>query len=260
MRGRRAAAAGRCSAPLLSIAGLGRDLLLPRRGAAVRHGLDGASGSLLYVVYRSREGLSLTRHGRGARASACRTSPRSSTGSILVPGLRRGARRRHHEHGGPARQRAARRRRGGREDRGDLRASRSRCRCRSTPSCRRSGSSAREAALARAKQVGEEYEGVEVTRHAGARPHGRARRSSRQARRTTCEAIVIGAEPPSQVKGGGVLGGIAGGRPQRARGGDGLRAGEGAHAGCSSPRRPDAASGRGPHDGRRRDLEPCGAR
>ena len=35
-----------------------------------------------------------------------------------------------------------------------------------------------------------------------------------EARERKVEAIVIGAEPPSRIKGGGVLGGIAGGRPQ----------------------------------------------
>jgi APA family basic amino acid/polyamine antiporter len=34
------------------------------------------------------------------------------------------------------------------------------------------------------------------------------------ARQRQVEAIVIGAEPPSKIKGGGVLGGIAGGAPQ----------------------------------------------
>jgi nucleotide-binding universal stress UspA family protein len=34
------------------------------------------------------------------------------------------------------------------------------------------------------------------------------------ARVRQAEVIVIGAEPPSQIKGGGVLGGIAGGRPR----------------------------------------------
>ena len=33
------------------------------------------------------------------------------------------------------------------------------------------------------------------------------------ARARRVEVIVIGAEPPTRIKGGGVLGGIAGGRP-----------------------------------------------
>jgi APA family basic amino acid/polyamine antiporter len=70
-----------------------------------------------------------------------------------------------------------------------------------------------QAALDRAKRVGEEYEGVEVT----AIPvRGRTVGSAivEQARANNVEVIVIGAEPPSQVKGGRVLGGIAGGRPK----------------------------------------------
>jgi APA family basic amino acid/polyamine antiporter len=70
-----------------------------------------------------------------------------------------------------------------------------------------------EAALARAKQVGEEYEGVEVqTEVVRGRTVGSA--IVEAAGRRGVEVIVIGAEPPSQVKGGGVLGGIPGGRPR----------------------------------------------
>jgi APA family basic amino acid/polyamine antiporter len=69
------------------------------------------------------------------------------------------------------------------------------------------------AALDRAKQVGEQYEGVEVTtmpvrgRTTGAAIVERARRSG-------VEAIVIGAEPPSPIRGGGILGGVSGSRPR----------------------------------------------
>jgi APA family basic amino acid/polyamine antiporter len=63
-------------------------------------------------------------------------------------------------------------------------------------------------ALARAKRVGEEYGGVEV--------HGtrvRARRTGQaiveQAARRAVEAIVMGAEQPSRIRGGTVLGGIS---------------------------------------------------
>jgi APA family basic amino acid/polyamine antiporter len=70
-----------------------------------------------------------------------------------------------------------------------------------------------EEVLRRAKQVGEEYEGVEVqTEIVRGRRVGSAIVEAARERRV--EAIVIGAEPPSQVKGGGVLGGIAGGRPR----------------------------------------------
>ena len=64
---------------------------------------------------------------------------------------------------------------------------------------------AREA-LARAKEVGEEYEGVEV---ATAMVRGRAaRRGDRdRGQRRGVEAIVLAAEEPSRIRGGGVLGG-----------------------------------------------------
>jgi basic amino acid/polyamine antiporter, APA family len=67
---------------------------------------------------------------------------------------------------------------------------------------------AREA-LARAKLVGEEYEGVEV-----ATATVRARRTGegivREARRRGVEAIVLAAEEPSRVRGGALLGGGGG--------------------------------------------------
>jgi APA family basic amino acid/polyamine antiporter len=64
-------------------------------------------------------------------------------------------------------------------------------------------------ALARAKLVGEEYEGVEV-----ATAIVRARRAGQaivnEARRRGVEAIVLGAEEPSRVRGGSLLGGAGG--------------------------------------------------
>jgi APA family basic amino acid/polyamine antiporter len=64
-------------------------------------------------------------------------------------------------------------------------------------------------ALARAKLVGEEYEGVEV-----ATAIVRARRTGQaivnEARRRGVEAIVLGAEEPSRVRGGSRLGGAGG--------------------------------------------------
>jgi basic amino acid/polyamine antiporter, APA family len=67
---------------------------------------------------------------------------------------------------------------------------------------------AREA-LARAKAVGEEYEGVEV-----ATALVRARRTGeaivREARRRGVEAIVLAAEEPSRVRGGALFGGAGG--------------------------------------------------
>ena len=60
--------------------------------------------------------------------------------------------------------------------------------------------------LARAKEVGEEYEGVEVaTAMVRGRSVGQAIVS--EARRRGVEAIVLGAEEPSRVRGGAILGG-----------------------------------------------------
>jgi APA family basic amino acid/polyamine antiporter len=65
------------------------------------------------------------------------------------------------------------------------------------------------AALARAKQVGEEYAGVQV-----ATATVRARRAGQaiveEARRRGVEAIVLAAEEPSRIRGGAVLGGRGG--------------------------------------------------
>jgi basic amino acid/polyamine antiporter, APA family len=60
--------------------------------------------------------------------------------------------------------------------------------------------------LARAKEVGEEYEGVEVaTAMVRGRTAGQAIVS--EARRRGVEAIVLGAEEPTRVRGGAILGG-----------------------------------------------------
>jgi basic amino acid/polyamine antiporter, APA family len=68
-------------------------------------------------------------------------------------------------------------------------------------------------ALERAERVGEEYEDVDVvTTLVRGRTVGSA--IVEEARRRKVEAIVIGAEPPSPIKGGSMLGGIAGRRPQ----------------------------------------------
>ncbi len=67
-------------------------------------------------------------------------------------------------------------------------------------------------ALGRAKQVGEEYEDVEVSaelvraRNVGAGIVEAARRSG-------AEAIVVGGEPPTKIKGGATLGGIGAAKP-----------------------------------------------
>ena len=67
-------------------------------------------------------------------------------------------------------------------------------------------------ALARAREVGEEYEDVEVTTDViRARKVGAGILEA--ARRGNAEAIVIGGEPPTKIRGGGVLGGIGAARP-----------------------------------------------
>jgi APA family basic amino acid/polyamine antiporter len=71
---------------------------------------------------------------------------------------------------------------------------------------------AARAALKRAKEVGEEYESVEVeTDMVSARSVGAG--IVDEARRRGVEMIVMGGEPPSRMKGGAVLGGVGGSRP-----------------------------------------------
>jgi len=69
-----------------------------------------------------------------------------------------------------------------------------------------------EAALQRAKEVGEEYESVDVeTEMIPARSVGAG--IVEEARRRGVEVIVMGGEPPTRMKGGAVLGGVGGSRP-----------------------------------------------
>jgi APA family basic amino acid/polyamine antiporter len=69
-----------------------------------------------------------------------------------------------------------------------------------------------EHALARAAEVGEEYENVEVsTSLLPARSAGAG--IVEEARRTGAEVIVMGGEPPTRVRGGAILGGIGAARP-----------------------------------------------
>jgi basic amino acid/polyamine antiporter, APA family len=67
-------------------------------------------------------------------------------------------------------------------------------------------------ALDRAREVGEEYEDVEVSTEVI-----RARKTGagiiEAARRSNSEAIVIGAEPPTKIRGGGRFGGIGASKP-----------------------------------------------
>jgi APA family basic amino acid/polyamine antiporter len=68
-------------------------------------------------------------------------------------------------------------------------------------------------ALARAREVGEEYEDVEVsTEVVRARKVGAGILEA--ARRSDPEAIVIGGEPPSKIRGGATIGGIGAAKPE----------------------------------------------
>jgi APA family basic amino acid/polyamine antiporter len=70
-----------------------------------------------------------------------------------------------------------------------------------------------ERALERAREVGDEYENVEVTTNLlPARSLGAG--IVQEAREKGAEVIVMGGEPPTRVRGGAILGGIGGARPQ----------------------------------------------
>ena len=67
-------------------------------------------------------------------------------------------------------------------------------------------------ALERAREVGDEYENVEVTTNlVRARSIGSG--IVQEARDRGAEVIVMGGEPPTRVRGGAILGGIGGARP-----------------------------------------------
>jgi basic amino acid/polyamine antiporter, APA family len=70
-----------------------------------------------------------------------------------------------------------------------------------------------EGALERAREVGDEYENVEVTTNLiPARSIGSG--IVQEARDKGAEVIVMGGEPPTRVRGGAILGGIGGARPE----------------------------------------------
>jgi APA family basic amino acid/polyamine antiporter len=69
-----------------------------------------------------------------------------------------------------------------------------------------------ERVLARAAEVADEYASVEVdSGYATARSAGDA--IVERAREHAVEAIVMGAEPPTRIRGGAVLGGVRGAKP-----------------------------------------------
>ena len=115
------------------------------------------------------------------------------------------------------------------------------------------------AALARAKAVGEEYEGVEV-----ATATVRARRAGQaivdEAKRRGVQAVVLAAEEPSKIRGGALLGGRGGPLDDFVGEVDEVRGRQGAVPG--HPHRAARAPTRAPPDGapRRRRATRAGAR
>jgi basic amino acid/polyamine antiporter, APA family len=70
-----------------------------------------------------------------------------------------------------------------------------------------------ERALERAREVGDEYENVEVTTNL-VRARSMGAGIVQEARDKGAEVIVMGGEPPTRIRGGAVLGGIGGARPE----------------------------------------------
>jgi basic amino acid/polyamine antiporter, APA family len=68
-------------------------------------------------------------------------------------------------------------------------------------------------ALERAREVGDEYENVEVTTDL-VRARSMGAGIVKEARDKGAEVIVMGGEPPTRIRGGAVLGGIGGARPE----------------------------------------------
>ncbi len=82
-------------------------------------------------------------------------------------------------------------------------------------------------ALERAREVGEEYEDVDVSM-ALVRARSAGAGIVNQARDRGAEVIVMGAEPPSRVRGGAILGGVGGVAARGDRPRDRIRAQQGA--------------------------------
>ena len=169
-------------------------------GARIAGGVWMLAGVVLYVVYRRSQGKSVTKRFT-IPDSALKEAKAVEYGSILVPvfGEPVGRRHRGHSRAGwrPMRPRRGRGERCWRR----CSCSRSPCRCPSTPGSRPTRWPRARKALARAKEVGEEYEGVEV---ATATVRGRSAGAAivSEARRRGVEAIVLAAEPPSRTRGG----------------------------------------------------------
>ena len=158
----------------------------------------------LYVVYRRRQGKSLTRRFT-IPAEALQEGGGGQYGSILVPVF---GEELDDDIVGTAGRLAASAGRGGGGRRGAGGALRVRDPDVAADRRARGGRARQEAkrVLARAKEVGEEYAGVEVaTAMVRGRSAGQAIVS--EARRRGVEAIVLGAEEPSRLRGGAILGG-----------------------------------------------------
>ena len=246
-----------CSAALMSLAALRRAALLPRRRALGRRRLDGLRRVALYVYYRISEDKPVLKRVTVPEKTLTRPRQEAEYGSILVP-IR----------GRPLDddivQTAGRLAAEENEDVGEGGAVIEALWVFEVPmalplDARVPDEDLKRArkALARAKAVGEEYEGVEV-----ATAVVRARRAGeaivREARRRGVEAIVLAAEEPTRMRGGPLLGGKAR-APRHVRGrDDALRGQQGAvprdpHRAADRPRAiTSSAPPRGPSPPRRR--------
>jgi APA family basic amino acid/polyamine antiporter len=188
---------------LLAIAGWVSVLVL-HSGARVAGGAWMLGGLLLYVIYRREQGKSLTQRFT-IPAEALKDVPEVEYGSILVPVL---GTELDDDIVGTAGRLAA-----DHADEGEGGAVLEALYVFEIPmslpiDARVPEERVKEAkrVLARAKQVGEEYEGVEV---ATAMVRGRSAGAAiiSEAKRRGVEAIILAAEEPSRVRGGGLLGG-----------------------------------------------------
>ncbi len=172
-------------------------------------------GLAFYVVYRKVvRGNHADPARLGDRAGADQAGARARLPQHPRAGLRHRARRRHRRHRRPPRRRRAARA----DNELDERPARPRLRGRGAadPAARRRAvASARRRpvrTLQRAREVAEEYEDVEVsTDTIRAREVGAG--IVEAARRSEAEAIVIGGEPPTKIRGGAMLGGIGAAKP-----------------------------------------------
>ena len=172
--------------------------LAPRRAAAVRD-----------LPARPGQAAAQALHDPGDGAAGARRRDRVRLDARA--GLRQPARRRHRGHGRPAGRRGGGRGGGRNRDRGDLRARDPDVAADRRARPGRADRARRSAALRRAKEVGEEYEGVEVA-PATARARSIGAGIVEEAKRRGVEAIVLAAEEPTRMRGGALLGGRGGPR------------------------------------------------